>query len=180
MEKNRNQINKELKVFINESSFISNKCRNRLLKLFSEEFHVALDIDNYKNVDLSILEDFKILYREDTYEADPKIKDLEDLNERYQVFEEKAKKLLDKKEIDFQNKSNFKNISNLIILFCMFFVMIGAIALGIGAFLGGHYIDCIWFLVFVLPWIFPKFKSSLQERLEQAKNYIKRLLKKVK
>ncbi len=177
---NRNQINKELKVFINEASFISNKCRNKLLKLFSEEFHVSLDIDNYKNVDLSILEDFKILYREDTYEADPIIKDLEDLNERYQRFEEKAKKLINRKEIDFQNKSNFKNISNLIILFCMFFVMFAAVVLGIQALFSGHFRDCIWFLVFVLPWIFPKFSSSLQVRLEQARQYIKRLLKKVK
>ena len=48
-----NKINKELKVFINESSFISTKCRNKLLKIFCEVFSVDLDIGNYLNVDLS-------------------------------------------------------------------------------------------------------------------------------
>ena len=71
--KRLNEINKELKVYINESGFISNKCRNKLLKIFEEEFNVKLDLDNYKNVDLSIKEDFKIIYRDDLYESNDKI-----------------------------------------------------------------------------------------------------------
>ncbi len=180
MEKSRVQINNELKVFLNESSFISKKCRNKLLHYFEEDFGVSLDIDNYQNVDLSFTEDFKVLYREDTYDVTPPIQDIKDLRERYEKFEEKAKKLIDKKEIDFQNKSNFKNISNLIILFCMFFIMFAAAVFGVTALLNGHFRDCIWFLVFVLPWIFPKFSASLKVRLEQAKNYVKRLMKRVK
>ena len=34
IEEKRNKINNELKIYINESSFISNKCRNQLLKMF--------------------------------------------------------------------------------------------------------------------------------------------------
>ena len=69
IEEKRNKINNELKIYINESSFISNKCRNQLLKIFSEEFSVDLDIDNYQNVDLTINEDYSFTYREDTYHS---------------------------------------------------------------------------------------------------------------
>ena len=98
------QINKELKIYINESSFISMKCRNKLLRYFEEEFEVQLDIDNYKNVDLSITEDYEIIYREDTYLPSNKINSLKDLEERYQKFKEKADSLIEKKEINFQSR----------------------------------------------------------------------------
>lgn len=178
--KRLNEINKELKVYINESSFISNKCRNRLLKIFEEEFSVKLDLDNYKNVDLSIKDDFKILYRDDLYESTDKIKDIEDLEERYARFKEKADKLIKRKEIDFQNKSNMNNISNLIIVICIIGIMFAALYFGIKALLNGNYYDCLWFLV-ILSWVVsPSLKEKINNRFIQAKNYCKSLLKKVK
>ena len=139
-----NKINNELKSYINESSFISTKCRNKLLKIFEEAFDVKLDIRNYQNVDLQINDDFTITYRDDIY------------------------------------KSNFKNISNLIVVLGMFIIMIILIYFGIISFISGNYIDCLWFVLVVLPWLFPKFKSSFLERLAQAKNFIHRLIKRVK
>ena len=62
-EETLNTINNDLKTYINESSFISMKCRNKILRLFENEFNIKLDIENYKNVDLEILEDFTIKYR---------------------------------------------------------------------------------------------------------------------
>ena len=85
-----NKINRELKVYINESSFISNKCRNKIIKIFSEEFNVNLDIDNYKNVDLSITDDFKVSYRDDLYTSSDNINSIEDVFERYERFKENS------------------------------------------------------------------------------------------
>ena len=63
------KINNELKVYINESSFISMKCRNKVLKYLAEDFNVNLDIDNYQNVDVKIKEDGTIVYRGDKYKS---------------------------------------------------------------------------------------------------------------
>ena len=178
--KRLNEINKELKVYINESSFISNKCRNRLLKMFEEEFSVKLDLDNYKNVDLSIKEDFKILYRDDLYESSETIKSIDDIEERYARFKEKADKLISRKEIDFKNKSNMNNISNLIIVICIIGIMFAALYFGVRAILMGNYYECLWFLV-ILSWVVsPSLKEKINNRFTQAKNYIKRLIKRVK
>ena len=175
-----NKINNELKSYINESSFISTKCRNKLLKIFEETFDVSLDIRNYQNVDLKINDDFTITYRDDIYKSNNKITSISDLEERYNNFIFKADKLIKKKEVDFENKSNFKNISNLIIVIGMFIIMLILIYFGIISFINGNYIDCLWFILVVLPWLFPKFKSSFLERLAQAKNFIHRLIKRVK
>ena len=56
------KINNKLKIYLNEAGFISMKCRNKLLKIFCEEFLVDLDISNYKNVDLKIKDDYSVLY----------------------------------------------------------------------------------------------------------------------
>ena len=174
------KMNKELKVYINESSFISQKCRNKLLHYFEEEFHVDLDIGSYQNVDLQIQEDFTIIYREDTYTSKEEIHSMEELEERYHRFREKADTLIRRKDVDFQGRRNFNNLTNLILVVCLFLLMIAFILLGIHAFLVGKYFDCLWLVVVVAPWLFPKLKSNLQSRLIQAKQYIKSLLKKVK
>lgn len=178
--KRLNDINRELKVYINESSFISNKCRNKLLKIFEEEFSMKFDLDNYKNVDLSIQDDFKVLYRDDLYESSEKIKDMDDLEERYAKFKERADRLISRKEIDFKNKSNMNNISNLIIVICIIAISLAALYFGIRALIMGNYYDCLWLLI-ILSWIVsPSLKEKINNRFIQAKNYLKSLLKKVK
>ena len=168
------KINNELKSYINESSFISMKCRNKLLKFFEEEFNVKLDIRNYQNVDLKINDDFTFTYREDKYISEDKIDSFEILEEKYNSFKIKADSLIKRKEIDFQNKSN------IIILLLLIIIGMIILYLGVVAFIGGHYFDCLWFVVFVLPMIIPKFKESIRNRFIQAKNYINRLIKRVK
>lgn len=174
------EINKQLKIYINESSFISMKCRNQLLKIFSDEFLVDLDIGNYKNVDLSIQDDLTIRYREDTYQSDEPIQGIQDLENRFKSFSEKADLLIKRQEIDFKNKSNFNNISNLLIIVVLLLIMIGIILLVIHAFLSKNYFDCLWLIIFIIPWIIPKLKDNLYSRIDQAKRYIKGLFKKVK
>ncbi|MBR2997703.1 MAG: hypothetical protein IKF37_01325 [Bacilli bacterium] len=171
-----NKINKELKVFINESSFISTKCRNKLLKIFCEVFSVDLDIGNYLNVDLSFTEDFNIMYREDIYKTD--IKSMAELEEKYDLFRERASSLIDKTDISFTKKSDSNNIINLLVLLVMLLFIILLIYLVVGAFFSGDYFNCIWILLIVIPSFMPNFKSSFIERINQAKNYLKRKIKK--
>ena len=171
------KINNELKVYINESSFISMKCRNKVLKYFSEDFNVNLDISNYKNVDLKLKEDGTVIYRDDKYKSD--ISSFKELEERYNIFKEKADKLISKKEIDFNNMSNMNNVTNLLMVIGLILICIIILILGISALLSGDWFDCLWFVIFILPWIFPKLKNALQKRLVQAKNYLKKLIKKV-
>jgi len=173
-----NKINNELKSYINESTFISIKCRNKLLKFFEEEFEVNLDISNYKNVDIKINDDFTITYRDDNYKSN--INSIDELEEKYNSFKEKADTLIKRKEIDFQGKSNFNNIINLLFILCIFIIMGSILYFGVLALIAGHYFDCLWFIVFVLPIIIPKFKDSLRDRLIQARDFIKRLIKRVK
>lgn len=171
------KINKELKVYINESSFISIKCRNKILKIFADAFSIRLDIDNYKNVDLSIQEDFSVLYREDIYKSNEEITSIDDVLERYHQFQEKADSIIKKKSIDFQEKRKINDFFNLVIVLCMIFLAVAAIYFGVHALLSGDYFDCLWFLVFFAPSIIPKFKESLSNRFKQAKNYLKRVFK---
>ena len=174
------QINNELKVYINESSFISQRCRNKLLRLFEDSFQVSLDIGSYKNVDLKILDDYKILYREDTYESKDSISSLEELEKRYQSFQEKADVLIRRRNVDFQGRRNLNNFTNLVVIVCILLLMIAMVILAVHAFFTGRYFDCLWLVVVIIPWVFPNLKGNLQNRIIQAKQYIKSLLKKVK
>lgn len=179
-EETLNKINNELKSFINESSFISMKCRNKLLKMFADEFNVVLDISTYKNVDLEVLEDFTFSYRNNIYKSDGNITNIEQFMEKYNLFKEKADSLIKRREIDFEYKSNVNNISNLIIVLCLIVAFISIIILGIIALFSGHYYDCLWFIAVVAPWLFPKFKESFTNRFIRAKNYLNRIFKRLK
>lgn len=178
MSKELDKINKELKIYINEASFISMKCRNKLLKIFSEEFAVKLDISNYQNVDIEITEDYKVLYREDIYTSNDEINSMGEIEIRYQRFKEKADNLIKKKEIDFQNKSTWNNIGNLFIILLLVLAIVGICYLVIHSFLIGDYYNCLWFMLFIFPMIVPNLKESLRDRIVQAKNYLKRLFRK--
>ena len=179
-EETLNEINNELKKYINESSFISMKCRNKLLKLFAQEFDIALDIDNYKNVDLKILKDFTITYRNNEYNPNSKITNIEEFMTKYNSFKEKADSLIKKREIDFKHKNDLKNIGNLIIVLCMIIIFVSAIILGIIAIFSGRYYDCLWFIAVFAPWLVPKFKETFTNRFTRAKNYLKRLIKRIR
>lgn len=173
-----NEINNELKSYINESNFISMKCRNKLLKIFADEFNIVLDISNYVNVDLKVLDDFSISYRSKIYKTD--ISDMEQFISKYNVFKESADKLIKRREIDFNHKSNINNVGNLIIVLCMVIAFLLVLYLGIVAFISGNYFDCLWFIIGVAPWLFPKFKESFFYRFNRAKDYLKRVIGRVK
>ena len=179
-EETLNEINNELKTYINESSFSSMKCRNKLLKMFADEFNINLDISNYKNVDLEVLEDFTISYRNNIYKSEDNITNIEEFMNKYNTFKEKADNLIKKREIDFNNMNNLKNIGNLIIVLCLIIAFLMFIYLGLMAILSKNYYDCFWFAIGVAPWLFPKFKESFTNRFTRAKIYLKRLIERIK
>ena len=180
MDDKLNKINRELKVYINESSFISNKCRNKIIKIFGEEFNVDLDIDNYMNVDLSITDDLKVSYRDDTYTSHDNIKSIDEVVERYERFKDKADKILKRKEIDFNNMSNLKNISNLIIVVCIILIVCFVSILGISALFRGDYFDVLWLVFIIGPAVISRVRDSISNRFIQARNYLRHLFKKIK
>ena len=175
-----NEINNELKSYINESSFISMKCRNKLLKFFAEEFNINLDISNYKNVDLRVLEDYTISYRDDIYKPDTDITSMKEFMDKYNAFKEKADNLIKKREIDFEHKNDLKNVGNLIVVLCMIVAFMMFVYLGILAILSKNYYDCFWFAIGVAPWLFPKFKEGFTNRFMRAKSYLQNIIKKLK
>lgn len=166
------KINKELKVYINESTFISLKCRNKLLKMLGDEFEISLPIENFKTIDVSIVEDGSIIMRDEVYKPSDKLS-LTDIEERYKRFSSKADELLKKKEINYYNINDKNNIINILFLLVIALIFVVLLIYAIKSFFGGNYINCIWLFIFISSWLVP----GIKERLEQAVNFIKRKLK---
>lgn len=181
MEKRINKINDELKSYINESKFISNKCRNKVIKLLGEEFNINIDKDKYvefANVDVRIDLDGNIIVRGNSFNTN--INNIDEIESRFNNFKEKADIFLKKKEINFENKTLFNNIVNLIVVILILFIFLGISIISIKSILSGDFYFSIWFLVFVFIYIIPGLKDNLFKRIEQAKIFIKIYLNKRK
>lgn len=100
--KDLKEINNNLKKYINESKFISNSCRNKLLKILADTYSVDLPLENFANIDVQLTENGNIIMRGDEYESSAKVNTQEELYEKYLIFEAKADKLLAKKKSKFK------------------------------------------------------------------------------
>lgn len=174
--KELNKINNELKSYINEANFISNKCRNKLISILGKEFNVDVKLDNYANVDAKILEDGSLEVRGDKYKNNQKYT-LEEINEHYENFKVQADKLLKKKDNSRTNKKDLDNIINLFVILGILLVFLFVIFILLNAFLSGDFYHMLWLIVFILPLFVPNLKENLIQRVQQAKNYIKRRFK---
>ena len=58
---NLKQINNQMKSYINEASFIGNKCRNKLIELVNKNFLVKIPKENFLNIDITIPENGNII-----------------------------------------------------------------------------------------------------------------------
>lgn len=173
-----NKINNELKRYVNEANFISNKCRNKLIMILGEEFGIKFELDNYANIDVKILEDGSIEMRGDKYKPPYKIKDISEIEERYNNFKVKADKLLKKNDNNKNSKKDIDNIINLFVILGILMIFLFVIFILLNSFLSGDYYHMLWLMVFILPLFVPKLKHNLKQRIEQAKNYLKRKFKK--
>ena len=174
--KELNKLNNELKSYINEANFISNKCRNKLIYILGKEFNIDVKLDNYANVDAKILEDGSLEVRGDKYNNNQKYT-LEEINEHYEIFKVQADKLLKKKDNSRTNKKDLDNIINLFVILGILLVFLFVIFILLNAFLSGDFYHMLWLIVFILPLFVPNLKENLIQRVQQAKNYIKRRFK---
>lgn len=174
--KELNKLNNELKSYINEANFISNKCRNKLISILGKEFNIDVKLDNYANVDAKILEDGSLEIRGDKYKNNQKYT-LEEINEHFDNFKVQADKLLKKKDNSRTNKKDIDNIINLFVILGILLVFLFIIFILLNSFLTGDFYHMLWLIVFILPLFVPNLKENLIQRIEQAKNYIKRRFK---
>lgn len=175
--KELNKLNNELKSYINEANFISNKCRNKLISILGKEFNVDVKLDNYANVDAKILEDGSLEVRGDKYKNNQKYT-LEEINEHFENFKVQADKLLKKKDNNRTSKKDLDNVLNLFVILGILLVFLFVIFILLNAFLSGDFYHMLWLIVFILPLFVPNLKENLIQRVQQAKNYIKRRFKK--
>lgn len=174
--KELNKLNNELKSYINEANFISNKCRNKLISILGKEFNIDVKLDNYANVDAKILEDGSLEIRGDKYKNNQKYT-LEEINEHFDNFKVQADNLLKKKDNSRTNKKDIDNIINLFVILGILLVFLFIIFILLNSFLTGDFYHMLWLIVFILPLFVPNLKENLIQRVQQAKNYIKRRFK---
>lgn len=166
------RINKDLKVIINESSFISSKCRNNIIKMLGNDFSIKLPIENFKSIDVVINEDGNIIMRDEEYKRDSKLT-IEEIEKIFDEFKNKADVILKKKEINYYNMNDKNNIINVFILLIMIAVFCAVAYYAFISFLTGNYFGCIWLLFYASSLFVP----SINDRLHQAINFIKRKFK---
>lgn len=174
------KINKEIKTCINEANFVSIKFRNKIIKMLADEFSVSLPLENYANIDIVLEEDGSIIMRGDKYETNNKVKNIEELEEKFNNFKTKANNLINKKDFSYGGNKDFNNISNLFIIGLILLVFLILILFVIRSLLIGDYYNCLWLIIMSSIWIVPGLKNNLKNRTEQAKNYLKRKFKKRK
>lgn len=167
------KINKKLKVYMNEATFISIKCRNKVLKILGDEFSVNLPIENFKNIDVEITKDGTIVMRDEEYKPTDLLSS-EEILRRFEIFSGKVDEILKRKEINYYNMNDKNNILNILILFAIVAIFIPLLIFVVMSFIAGNYINSIWLFAFVSSWLIP----GLRERVKQAIDFIKRKFRK--
>lgn len=171
--KSLKEMNNEIKVYINEAKFISNNCRNKLLKLLGETFSVDLPLENFANIDAELQENGNIIMRGDEYETTEKVESLEELEEKYNIFKEKADKLLKKKEKNFHQKKDVDNALNIIIVIVLSVIYLIVLLLAIRAIVSLNLFTASILVALLSSYLHP----NIKDRFEQAKNYLRRKFK---
>jgi len=167
------QMNKQLKGYVNEANFISMKCRNKLIKMLGSEFSIDLPLENFASIDVTLTECGDIEMRGETYKQNEKLT-FEEVEAKFQSFQEKAEILLKKKEINYYNINDKSNMTNILIIGIVLFLDLILLIYAIKSFFVGNYFNSIWLIGFMCIWLNP----GLRERFVQAKNFIKRKFRK--
>ena len=178
MSESLQKINNQMKVYVNEASGISNKCRLKLIKLVEKHFLVHLPKENYLRVDITLLENGNVIMRDVEYKTSEEVTSLEELQNRYHAFQEEADVLLTRQGTNFKEMRHKNEIINLVVLF---FMLLVAIVLGfysLRLLLHGDFRGFIW-MVFMIGYYFvPTTGRRFQERFHRAVKYIKSFFKK--
>ena len=167
-------INNEIKGYINEASFISNRTRDKVIKLISKHFYVELPIENYLRIDISIKENGNVIMKDDEYKTTNPIKDEKELFERYNNFKEEVTNLLSKKEVNLDTLRKKNDITNLILTILLTIAIIIIILFSIHRLLIGDFIGGLWILIVILPLL----TERVRNRYKMAYRFIKSICKK--
>lgn len=167
-------INNEMKVFINEASFISSVTLKKVLKLICKYFYVDLPIEDFLKVDIEIMENGNVKMRGDEYQSNNKPKNYNELLDRYDKLKIEIESVLDKREISFDKKRKKNDFISflLAVLFTIIFIII--IIYVVKQLLYGNIFGAIWLVVVLVPLITPR----INEKYVGAIRFIKNLFNK--
>lgn len=171
-------INNELKSYINEAIGISNKCKNKLLKLVEKYFYVELPKENYLHIDISLKENGNIIMREVEYQTKEEPSNYEELLKRYELFQNDVEKLLENNSTDFDAKRRNNEISNLLIVTLVFLIALLIGIYSIQTLLRGDLFGFFWIVIIIGYYILPASGNRLRNRIERAKRFIKSIIEK--
>ena len=171
--KELNKINNEIKGYINQANFLSQKHRNKLIKMLGEEFSINLPIENFANIDVQLTEEGNIIMRGDEYSAPTKLSYAE-VEEKYNNFKQKAEAMINKKEVNYYNKKDINNILNIFIVIALLIIYVICFVFAIKALLSLNLFTFSILTMLLTSWLIP----GIKDRFEQAKNFIKRKTKK--
>lgn len=166
------KINTEIKIYINEASFISRRCRNQLIKMLGKTYDIVLPVEDFLHIDVEVLEQGNICMRGDLFSREEALS-FEEVVERYQVFREKALEMLTKKGKKSFPNSERNNLINLFVVFLLLLIFLFFAYFCIQSFFHGKYLDCLWILFIVFSWFIP----GVKDRFLQAFHYLKRKMK---
>ena len=175
--KSLKSINNTLKIDINEATSIGDKCKNKLVRLVEKNFYVELPHDNYKNIDITILENGNVLMREVEYKTEKECS-LEEVMNRFDAFQEEIDKLLDTNKTNFSSMKKKNELSNLIIVLLMLIVIIIVGIYSLKQLLLGNLFGVIWIIFIIGYYIIPATGNKFRSRWDQAIRYIKSLFRK--
>jgi len=175
---NLKQINNELKTYVNEATLSGIKYSNKLLKLVNKNFYVDLPIENYLHLDIVIKENGNIIMRDDEYKTLKKVKNREELEERYKSFKEDIDKVLKRKNDNYKVLNVKNGFVNLFITL-LITIVVGVICYNyLIELLSGNYWNFIWFIIFITFYnVIPRLGEDLRRRYKEAYLFIKRLFK---
>ena len=174
------QINKQMKIDINEASGISSKCKLKLLKLVEKHFKVDLPNDNYLNIDIEVLANSNIKMRDVEYETTDPVKTEKELTERFNFFQEDVNNLIDKHEISFDTLTARKERNNIIWVVLITFAIIVIALNSIRLLLLGDYYSILWLIIIIGFYILPATGNGIRNRYIRAHRYLKSLIYKRK
>lgn len=170
-----NKINNEIKGYINQANFISQKHRNKLIKMLGQEFGIDLYVENFANIDVTLTKEGNVIMRGDEYKNEQSLT-FEEVKEKYNSFKEKAEAMINKKELNYYNKKDMNNILNLFIVGILSVIYMVVLIFAIRSLLSLNLFTFSILTMLLTSWLIP----NIKERFEQAKNFLKRKFKKNK
>jgi len=175
-----NEMNKQMKINVNEASGISDKCKRKLIQLVEKHFYVKLPKENFLNIDIEVLENSNIKMRDEEYQSSNPTTSLEALKERFNVFQEEVNNLLQKNEVNFDTLTARKERNNLIWIFFITFAIIIIVLNAIKQLFAGNYYGVLWIIIIIGYYVIPATGNSIRNRYIRALNYLKSIIYKNK